>query len=175
MIDNETTSTIKKIFINIESIMRNFYFTSFLLLFSLSSFSQQMHKSPHGGILSPVVIEEDHSKLKKKHAEAGESSAQEAHHNAPLYMAELVFEKSLELHLYFYDNSMKPLLFSKLPEKIKARARLKNDLSRGIEMDFRKENSFYKATLPEVNGKSYEVEIELNYLSRPLHVEFQKF
>lgn len=153
--------------------MRIFYLSSFFLLFSLSSFAQQKHTSPHGGILSPVVIEEDHSKLRKKHTQPGEA-AQEAHHNAPLYMAELVYEKSLELHLYFYDMSMNPLPISKLPEKIRARARLKNDISRGIEIDFRKEDSFYRATLPEVNGKSYEIEIELNYLSRPLHVGFQK-
>jgi hypothetical protein len=82
--------------------MRNFYLSSFLLLFSLSLFAQQKNKSPHGGILSPVVREEDHSKLRKKHAQVREGSAQEAH-NAPLYMAALVYEKPLELHLYFYD------------------------------------------------------------------------
>lgn len=155
--------------------MRDLVLILFLLVASSSVSAEEKHKPLHGGNISPVVMEEDHSQIKKNHLQNGEDpNNKNAHHNAPKYMAELVFGNFQELRLYVYDLNMNALPFSDLPEKIRARAKLKDDSSRGTEINFTKESTYYKGVLPKLKDKTFEIEIEFIYRSQSLHIGFEK-
>lgn len=90
----------------------------------------------------------------------------------PIYMAELVKEKSGKISVYFYDKNMKPMYLDKFSKASAIVIWGKHKKKKSREFPLVKRGIFFSGQLPDINKKRLNVMVGVQEGDRQLFVHF---
>lgn len=124
-----------------------------------------------GGRVSAIVLKEDHGHEKESdHAH----KEKEEHHDEALFMSELLISDEDVVRFYVYDDEMKAISLADFPSELSGSIVIKKkDKVINQTLLLKKESKYYVGSLPNLEKKPYDLNIEFKHKGKKLVVSFK--